>query len=209
MAVRLSLCEHLDRRIYDLDPSRRLFVRDNGPFDLDHGLSEKFADRLTIRLTGQHHLGNAASVAQQQEGHLCQRALMVQPARHADSLPNVCREFGCERSFHPSPPSGPIPDVRARGTRGATALHRQQCRRPHSVSTARGASLPVAAAWCQHRSPLRLTLDGFHEGTPLGRADRRPACSLGWLARRVSHPKSRRPPQAGTPRPEGLSGALG
>jgi hypothetical protein len=52
------------------------------------------ARALTTRLIGQYHLRDAAAVAQQQERDLCQLPLMVEPARNADSLPNVCRECG-------------------------------------------------------------------------------------------------------------------
>ena len=92
-----------------------------------------------------------------QERDLRQLSLVVQPAGQAHPRADVRRQLGCKRPFHPSPPSGPIPDVRARGD--------SRC---HRTSPPAGAEASIRIVTPGASPPVDVTANGTPGGAPIG-----------------------------------------
>ena len=113
--------------VVELDAARRLLARDDraasprapSPVQQRRARSRR---RRTRRRPGRSLRRRAAAGTSPAPAR---RWWCSQPAMRT-SLADVRGELRRQRPFHPRPPSGSVPDVRARGARGATALRRRR-----------------------------------------------------------------------------------
>lgn len=139
---------HVDARddgdlgVDELDPGRCLVAAHDRAAHLDHRLRRQRGDPLPELGVDQHDLGDPSTVPQQDEPDLGELPLVVQPPLQPHPLADECADLVGQASFHVRLHPVVIPDVWARGTRGATTLRRRTDRRPRSVRPLGGRHSP-------------------------------------------------------------------